>query len=63
MITLKEILKREEEQTTIPTELKKRLLENILKNVKKIKPNSNLMCYLSRTHNKRQICRKKIFKH
>ena len=37
MITLDEILKREEEQTTIPTELKKRLLENILKNVKKNK--------------------------
>ena len=37
MITLKEILKREEEQTTIPEKLKERLLKNILKNIKKNK--------------------------
>lgn len=37
MITLEEILKREEEQTTIPTELKERLLKNILKKLKKNK--------------------------
>ena len=33
MITLKEILKREEEQTTIPTELKERLLTNIFEQI------------------------------
>ena len=37
MITLKEILKREEEQTIIPEKLKERLLKNILKNIKKNK--------------------------
>lgn len=33
MITLEEILKREEEQTTIPTELKERLLTNIFEQI------------------------------
>lgn len=33
MITLNEILKTEEEQTTIPPEIKKRLLANIFKQI------------------------------
>ena len=37
MIRLEEILKREAEKTTIPAELKERLLKNIFKKIKKNK--------------------------
>ena len=33
MITLKEILKKDEEQTNVPVEIKERLLVNILKQI------------------------------
>ena len=39
MISLEEILKKEEEETIVPVELKERLLAKILKIFKRIKPN------------------------